>query len=321
MQLAGSGARWGPGMQHVVERAPARRRTTALGPQARPSSAPGCSLPRALPGRPAARGRPEGGLTVLCVPPAGPQLELSLEDLRTKFKRHTITATLQVRTRGGWAVLQERRHGGSSAGNVSPPPRSFVCSLAASLGGQRWHLEALGLLFSTRAVPLCATHPFTLPSCHAASPGALQCTGNRRNEFNRTGRVVKGLEWEGGSISTAGGAPLPSLLPLAPCCPTVSIAASIRHATILPVEPVSACVLFSNRKEVKAWRPLRPAPAVFAGVRLRDVLLAAGLAEEDPEVQHIQASPHCLETQAFCIAGRAPGLPGAVCSCRLQSCL
>lgn len=25
-----------------------------------------------------------------------PQLELSLEDLRTKFKRHTITATLQV---------------------------------------------------------------------------------------------------------------------------------------------------------------------------------------------------------------------------------
>lgn len=36
-------------------------------------------------------------------------------------------------------------------------------------------------------------------------------------------------------------------------------------------------------------RPL-PAPAVFTGVRLRDVLLAAGLAEEDPEVQHIQAS-------------------------------
>ncbi|KAL4433958.1 hypothetical protein ABPG75_000399 [Micractinium tetrahymenae] len=78
-------------------------------------------------------------------------LELSLEELKTKFKRHTITAT-------------------------------------------------------------------------------LQCTGNRRNEFNRTGRVVKGLEWEGGSISTA----------------------------------------------------------VFTGVRLRDVLLAAGLEDDDPEVQHIQ---------------------------------
>ena len=33
----------------------------------------------------------------------------------------------------------------------------------------------------------------------------LQCTGNRRNDFNLTQRPVKGLEWDGGSISTAGG--------------------------------------------------------------------------------------------------------------------
>jgi hypothetical protein len=33
----------------------------------------------------------------------------------------------------------------------------------------------------------------------------LQCTGNRRNEFNETPRKVKGLEWDGGSISNAGG--------------------------------------------------------------------------------------------------------------------
>ena len=32
----------------------------------------------------------------------------------------------------------------------------------------------------------------------------LQCTGNRRNEFNATPRKVKGLEWDGGSISNAG---------------------------------------------------------------------------------------------------------------------
>jgi hypothetical protein len=32
----------------------------------------------------------------------------------------------------------------------------------------------------------------------------MQCTGNRRNDFNETGRGVKGLEWDGGSISTAG---------------------------------------------------------------------------------------------------------------------
>jgi hypothetical protein len=33
----------------------------------------------------------------------------------------------------------------------------------------------------------------------------MQCTGNRRNDFNETSRVVKGLEWDGGSISTASG--------------------------------------------------------------------------------------------------------------------
>ncbi|KAI3434691.1 hypothetical protein D9Q98_002754 [Chlorella vulgaris] len=58
----------------------------------------------------------------------------------------------------------------------------------------------------------------------------MQCTGNRRNDFNETSRVVKGLEWDGGSISTA----------------------------------------------------------TWSGVRLRDVLLAAGLDDEDPNVAHIQ---------------------------------
>jgi hypothetical protein len=59
-------------------------------------------------------------------PPHPPtQMELSLEDLKTKFRRHSLTAT-------------------------------------------------------------------------------MQCTGNRRNDFNETGRGVKGLEWDGGSISTAG---------------------------------------------------------------------------------------------------------------------
>lgn len=58
----------------------------------------------------------------------------------------------------------------------------------------------------------------------------LQCTGNRRNDFNLTQRPVKGLEWDGGSISTA----------------------------------------------------------VWSGVRLRDVLLAAGLEDDNPDVAHIQ---------------------------------
>ena len=58
-------------------------------------------------------------------PPCNPQLDLSLEELKTRFKRHSVTAT-------------------------------------------------------------------------------MQCTGNRRNEFNASGeRPVKGLEWDGGSISTA----------------------------------------------------------------------------------------------------------------------
>ena len=61
------------------------------------------------------------------LPLAGPlQLELSLEDLQNRFRRHSVTAT-------------------------------------------------------------------------------LQCTGNRRNEYNATPRKVKGLEWDGGSISNAGG--------------------------------------------------------------------------------------------------------------------
>lgn len=57
-----------------------------------------------------------------------------------------------------------------------------------------------------RAAPASVTNPpRMLPPCQ--TPSLPQCTGNRRNEFNRTGRVVKGLEWEGGSISTAGGRP------------------------------------------------------------------------------------------------------------------
>lgn len=54
-----------------------------------------------------------------------------------------------------------------------------------------------------------------LVCCCCCCTCAPQCTGNRRNEFNRTGRVVKGLEWEGGSISTAGEPPTPPLLPRA----------------------------------------------------------------------------------------------------------
>lgn len=123
-----------------------------------------------------------------------PQMELSLEDLRTRFRRHSVTAT-------------------------------------------------------------------------------LQCTGNRRDEFNQHARPVKGLEWEGGSISTAGaragGAGTTGLLML------VCMEGRSRQLS-LAAEPV--CI-----------RPrLCVCAAVWTGVRLRDVLAAAGLDDEIPGVNHIQ---------------------------------
>ncbi|KAI7843653.1 hypothetical protein COHA_002555, partial [Chlorella ohadii] len=70
----------------------------------------------------------------------------------------------------------------------------------------------------------------------------LQCTGNRRNDFNERARPVKGLEWDGGSISTA----------------------------------------------------------VWTGVRLRDVLKAAGLEDDDANVNHIQFEGYDVDMEKTC---------------------
>jgi hypothetical protein len=74
--------------------------------------------------------------------------------------------------------------------------------------------------------------------------------------------------------------------------------------------------------------PNLPRCAVWTGVRLRDVLRAAGLEDEDPAVQHIQARP-CLRVFAFpnacplLLRPRSAAHPGttAGCSSTCPACL
>lgn len=100
---------------------------------------------------------------------------------------------------GGWV--------GWGSGLVRPPPslppptHSWLPTLSQSL-----HLN---VLLSSYLLRFIVQTELTLEDLKTkfrqhSITATLQCTGNRRDEFNKSGRPVKGLEWEGGSISTAG---------------------------------------------------------------------------------------------------------------------
>lgn len=193
----------------------------------------------------------------LCV-----QMELSLHDLQTKFRRHSITATLQC-TGNRWVAVAW----------LGRPCSLLPAAMQALL---------VVLLLLTR--------------------GFVRHSLCRRNDFNERARPVKGLEWDGGSISTAGEAlPLHCCMPIdcVPSCWSGAVGASplqakpppTRAAVLRTCFPVQAAYVQCTLQQAAVILCSLGCAAVWTGVRLRDVLKAAGLEDDDANVNHIQVSP------------------------------
>jgi sulfite oxidase len=100
----------------------------------------------------------------------------------------------------------------------------------------------------------------------------LQCTGNRREDLNKTGRHVRGLEWEGGAIGTAewAGASLADVLAAAGVDPADP---AVRHVVFegLDAEPGGGGAYGAS---IPAARALSPAADVLLAYEMNGAPLS-----------------------------------------------
>ena len=227
------------------------------------------------------------------------QVELSLEDLKTKFKRHSITATLQVggRLREGTASRECGAAAEDALGcHAPPPPTSNTCCLLVAP-------KQLAAGESTLHPSLVRRHPASplpLLAHHACSVHRQPAAGVQHQRPAGQGAGV-GWRLHQHRRCTPGRAaqlrPPPCRHCRCCCCPRPCAATSIR--------PGAAAAMPAPQL------PHLPSPAVWTGVRLRDVLRAAGLEEDEPLVQHIQVQSiylrHISGCPVGCLVGRGSG--------------